>query len=167
MVVVEAAAVAAAVFGLAGTYGLTSRHVPQLRSRLSALGWKEQKVRPSLPLPTFLPSTLPPSLFLLCRCLPSSPLSRRLSPATLSLIKRHLSVKMSPTKGITRQFSDTPRDRQLYEKFHFDRKNRCRNYLNEKLLCAPTYSLGELRLVWLAQRIASVGQRIGTVEFNS
>jgi hypothetical protein len=64
VVVVEAAAVAAAVFDLAGTYGLASRHVPQLRSRLSALGWKEQKVRPSLPLPTFLPSTLPPSLFL-------------------------------------------------------------------------------------------------------
>jgi hypothetical protein len=45
VVVVEAAAVAGAVFGLAGTYGLASRHVPQLRSQLSALGWKEQKVR--------------------------------------------------------------------------------------------------------------------------
>ena len=37
--------VAGAVFGLAGTYELASRHVPQLRSQLSALGWKEQKVR--------------------------------------------------------------------------------------------------------------------------
>jgi hypothetical protein len=45
VVVGEAAAVAGAVFGLAGTYGLASRHVPQLRSQLSALGWKEQKVR--------------------------------------------------------------------------------------------------------------------------
>jgi len=45
VVVVEAAAVAGAVFGLAGTYGLASRHVLQLRSQLLALGWKEQKVQ--------------------------------------------------------------------------------------------------------------------------
>ena len=29
-----------------GTYVLASRHVPQLRSQLLALGWKGQKVRP-------------------------------------------------------------------------------------------------------------------------